>query len=56
VRRLLRLAAARLDPPAMPELDPAEVHPQLANAWAAMMNTLSIRAAMRRELAEESTS
>ena len=55
VRRLLRLAAARLDPPAMPELDPAEVHPQLANAWAAMMNTLSIRAAMRRELAEEPT-
>jgi hypothetical protein len=55
VRRLLRLAAARLDPPAMPELDPAEVHPQLANAWAGMMNTLSIRAAMRRELAEEPT-
>jgi hypothetical protein len=53
VRRLLRVAAARLDPPAMPA--PAEIHPQLANAWAAMMNTLSIRAAMRRELAEEPT-
>ena len=53
VRRLLRVAAARLDPPVMP--DPPEIDPQLANAWAAMMNTLSIRAAMRRELAEEST-
>lgn len=53
LRRLLRVAAARLDPPAMP--CPAEVHPLLADAWAAMMDTLSIRAAMRRELAEEPT-
>jgi hypothetical protein len=55
VRRLLRVAAARLDPPAMPELNLAEIQPPLANAWGAMMNTLSIRAAMRRELAEEPT-
>lgn len=53
VRRLLRVAAARLDPPAMPS--PAEMQPLLANAWAEMMDTLSIRAAMRRELAEEPT-
>lgn len=51
IRRLLRVAASRLDPPAMP--DQGAVDPVLANAWAEMMNTLSIRAAMRRELAEE---
>jgi hypothetical protein len=52
-RRLLRLAAARLDPPAMPDLPAPEIHPLLAAGWAEMMNTLSVRAAMRRELAEE---
>ncbi len=52
-RRLLRLAAARLDPPAMPDLPAPEVHSLLAAGWAEMMNTLSVRAAMRRELAEE---
>lgn len=55
IRRLLRLAAARLEPPAMPEPNPAEVDPLLANAWAEMMNTLSIRAAMRRELTAETS-
>jgi hypothetical protein len=52
-RLLLRAAAARLDPPAWPDLNPMLVHPQLADHWAAMMNTLSVRAAMRRELSQE---
>jgi hypothetical protein len=51
--RLLRAAAGRLDPPALPDLNPMLVHPQLADHWAAMMNTLSVRAAMRRELSQE---
>ena len=54
-RRLLRVSAARLDPPVAPGLDPAEVPQWLADGWAKMMNTLSVRAAMRRELAEEPT-
>ncbi len=55
--KLLRLAATRLEPPALPEdlpgPDPSQLSPGLASAWAAMTATLSVRAAMRRELAEE---
>ena len=54
-RRLLRLAALRLAPDAGPQLDPAQVHPRLLDSWAEMLSTLSIRAAMRRELEEEPT-
>ena len=53
--RLLRAAAERLEPPTPPELNPADVHPRLAGNWAEMISTLSVRAAMRRELAEEPT-
>lgn len=52
-RALLRLAALRLEPPAPPRLDPALVHDRLARAWNDLQSTLSIRAAMRREIAEE---
>jgi Family of unknown function (DUF5691) len=55
LRRLLRIAAARLEPPAPPQLEQAEVHPRLLDAWAELMNTLSVRAAMRRELEQEPT-
>jgi hypothetical protein len=55
-RRLMRAAAIRLEPPAGPELDLTEVHPRLLDGWDEMLETLSIRAAMRRELAEEPTS
>ena len=55
LRRLLRIAGARLEPPALPPLDQAEVHPRLLDAWAELMNTLSVRAAMRRELEQEPT-
>lgn len=51
-RRLLRVAAARLEPPVMPDLDPAQVPQVLADSWAKMMSTLQVRAAMRRELTE----
>ncbi len=51
--RLFRVAAMRLDPPLPLELDPAQVHPRLADRWAELTSTLSVRAAMRRELAEE---
>jgi hypothetical protein len=54
-RKLLRLAALRLEPPQAPALDPAQVHPRLVPSWAGMLEVLSIRAAMRRELAEEPT-
>jgi hypothetical protein len=53
LRRLLRIAGARLEPPALARLDQAEVHPRLLDAWAELMNTLSVRAAMRRELEQE---
>ncbi len=52
-RRLLRVAALRLEPPDPPQLDPAGLHPQLAGNWAELIRNLSVRAAMRRELAEE---
>jgi hypothetical protein len=52
-RALLRLAALRLEPPAPPQLDPALVHDRLAGGWSDLLSTLSIRAAMRREIAEE---
>jgi hypothetical protein len=55
-RKLLRLAALRLEPPDPPALDPALVHPRLIDSWADMLSVLSIRAAMRRELAEEPSS
>jgi hypothetical protein len=54
-RSLLRLAAMRLEPPVPPEVDRAEIHPQLQDSWVEMLGMLSIRAAMRRELAEERT-
>jgi hypothetical protein len=60
VSKLLRLAATRLEPPSLPELpelpDPPGLYasPVVASAWAYLMTTLSVRAAMRRELAEES--
>jgi hypothetical protein len=54
-RKLLRLAAARLEPPSQPQVDPAQVHPRLQDSWADLLTTLSIRSAMRRELAEEPT-
>jgi hypothetical protein len=52
-RALFRLAALRLEPPAPPDVDPAEVHDRLSASWNDMINTLSVRAAMRRELSEE---
>jgi len=54
-RKLLRLAGLRLEPPQPPALDPAEVHPALVRSWIGMLEILSVRAAMRRELAEEPT-
>jgi hypothetical protein len=54
-RRLLRLAAVRIYSPAAADLDLAQVHPRLQDSWEQMLSTLSIRAAMRRELAEEPT-
>ena len=53
LRRLLRIAAARLEPPAMPPLEQSDIHPRLLDACAELMNTLSVRAAMRRELEQE---
>jgi hypothetical protein len=53
LRRLLRIAGTRLEPPALQQLDQAEVHPRLLDPWAELMNTLSVRAAMRRELEQE---
>jgi hypothetical protein len=52
-RALIRLAALRLEPPGPPELDPAAVHDRLSASWNDMINTLSVRADMRRELSEE---
>ncbi len=52
-RALLRLGAARLEPPEPAGLDPASVHERLAGSWNDHLMTLSVRAAMRRELAEE---
>jgi len=52
-RALFRLAALRLEPPAPPDLDPAAVHDRLSASWNDMINTLSVRADMRRELSEE---
>jgi hypothetical protein len=54
-RKLLRLAAARLEPPSPPQVDPEQIHPRLQDTWTDLLTTLSIRAAMRRELAEEPT-
>jgi hypothetical protein len=69
-RRLLRLAALRLNPPAIavlargdeppgpPAVPPgeAQIHPRLLESWASLLATLSVRAAIRRELAEEPAS
>jgi hypothetical protein len=69
-RRLLRLAALRLNPPAIAVLargdepsgppavapDEAQIHPRLLESWASLLATLSVRAAIRRELAEEPAS
>jgi len=55
-RALFRLAALRLEPPAPPDppdRDPAAVHDRLRASWNDMINTLSVRADMRRELSEE---
>ena len=52
-RALLRLAAMRLEPPAPPDLDPGQVAARLATSWDNLLTMLSVRAAMRRELAEE---
>jgi Family of unknown function (DUF5691) len=52
-RRLLRLAALRLEPDAAPRLVPDLVHSRLLDSWAEMLTTLSIRAAMYRELNQE---
>lgn len=52
-RRLFRLAARRLEPPEPPDLDPGAVHDRLSDSWDDLLNTLSVRAAMRRELSEE---
>lgn len=52
-RRLLRLAARRLEPPEPPELEPGAVHDRLGDSWDDLVNTLSVRAAMRCELTEE---
>jgi hypothetical protein len=54
-RRLMRAAAVRLEPPIPPDLDLSQVHPRLLESWDDMLETLSIRAAMRRELTEEPT-
>ena len=54
-RGLLRLAAMRLEPPVPPPVAVTEVHDRLAVSWASLESTLSERAAMRRELAEELT-
>ena len=51
IRGLLRVAATRLEPPAGPDLNPADLDPKLAASWAEMIETLGTRAAMRRELA-----
>lgn len=52
-RALFRLAALRLEPPAPPDLDPARVHDRLRASWNDLRSKLSVRAAIRRELAEE---
>ena len=52
-RALFRLAALRLEPPTPPDLDPAAVHERLGASWNDMINTLSVRADMRRELSKE---
>jgi hypothetical protein len=52
-RRLFRLAARRLEPPEPPDLDVSAVHDRLSDSWDDLLNTLSVRAAMRRELIEE---
>jgi Family of unknown function (DUF5691) len=52
-RAMLRLAAVRLEPPVPPELDPGQVAGRLATSWDNLLRTLSVRAAMRRELAEQ---
>jgi hypothetical protein len=52
-RRLLRLAGLRLEPDAGPRLEPQLVHSRLLDSWAEMLTTLSVRAAMYRELNEE---
>jgi len=52
-RAAVRLAASRLEPPIAPQLSTAEVADGLATAWDDMLAALTIRAAIRRELAEE---
>jgi hypothetical protein len=43
----------RLEPPVPPTTDPASIASPLAASWDNLLNTLSVRAAIRRELAEE---
>ncbi len=50
LRALVRLAAMRLEPPEPPG-DPAGA--SLIPSWNDLLSTLSVRAAMRRELIEE---
>jgi hypothetical protein len=52
-RAALRFAAMRLEPPVPPAIDPASIVSPLAASWDNLLNTLSVRAAIRRELAEE---
>ncbi len=52
-RALLRLAAGRLEPPEPPDLDSGQVSDRLVTSWDNLLSTLSVRVAMRRELAEE---
>ena len=52
-RAALRLAAMRLEPPVPPAADPESIASPLAASWDNLLNTLSVRAAIRRELAEE---
>ncbi len=52
--KLLRLAATRLEPLSLPDLpEPSDPSPVVARAWADLMATLSVRAAMRREFEEQ---
>ena len=54
-RAMISLSARRLEPPEAPDLDLALVHDRLRTAWNDLLTTLSIRAAMRRELTEPHT-
>jgi hypothetical protein len=52
-RRVLRIAGFRLEPPDPPVRDNVPAPGKLLDSWSGMLTTLSVRAALRSEISEE---